>query len=148
MSKQNSSPPPSDEEILEQLRALYQQDSSLGAEKIFKRLLVDNPQWEGKVGLKVRLQFSKHRMLVAERRTQRIKHIRNENGLLCTAPGAHSLTAATPPHYPPYRRTVKDNTLNELLTLERKLAEGEPLSSDTAQKVVDLFKRVDKMERQ
>ena len=50
--------PPSDDNILVHLLAVYHEDSSLGAGKLLKRVLADNPQWVGKVSLKVRSHLS------------------------------------------------------------------------------------------
>lgn len=54
MSSTSSIPAPTDAELLVHLKAIYEKDSSLGAEKVLKHILAENPQWVGKVGLKVR----------------------------------------------------------------------------------------------
>lgn len=54
MSSTSNIPAPADAELLVHLKAAYEKDSSLGAEKVLKQILAENPQWVGKVGLKVR----------------------------------------------------------------------------------------------
>ncbi|KAI0090779.1 hypothetical protein BDY19DRAFT_992190 [Irpex rosettiformis] len=136
MAKKSTNPPPTDEELLVQLNALHKQDSSLGVEKILKQLLTDNPQWVGKIGLK------------------RIKQVRKDNGLVCTAPGAHgpsgtnisNSSTSTQPSYSPYGRVVQDTTLTELLTLQRELSSGQPLSRDRTEMMLNLFQRVNEID--
>ncbi|KAI0090780.1 hypothetical protein BDY19DRAFT_937431 [Irpex rosettiformis] len=75
-------PQPSDGELLVYLAALYAKQPTLGAEKIHKQLLEDNPSWRGKVGLK------------------RVKQVRKDNGLLCTAAGAPASNISYPNELP------------------------------------------------
>jgi hypothetical protein len=56
----DSTPGPSDIAVYLKLHAIYQTDPKLGVEKVHKRLLAENPDWVGKVSLKVRYTLSSH----------------------------------------------------------------------------------------
>ncbi|KAI0343748.1 hypothetical protein BDW22DRAFT_1356298 [Trametopsis cervina] len=83
MESESTAISPSDGELLVALTSLYATDPNLGAEKVHKQLLADNPSWVGKVGLK------------------RVKAVRNANNLISQAPGVPARNSDLPPPYTP-----------------------------------------------